>query len=478
MSYPIPKPKQPEAPPAPPPAPRPKRWPIILRASVLTAGWMLVAGLLVFSGVVAFAWITQKEARSAILLGKTIEAPITRAHSLKTLSAHEAPAAAEPETAPEKPQEKKEPSETPLAEAAQKNPPDDEVAEVDDLPTPLPLPQDAALEGEAALAAIPPNEVPDVPALSVWPRSVALKNAPEVRIVAEDASKDEFIYHTEHFEFSCDAPVGPDAVRHFARVFEATWMLNCQLPLDLRPEPETMRKWFRARILSTDDAYLASGAPPASGGYYSRADKTIYVPISNLGMKVIADKRVQVDRSLEASETLIHEITHQMMSRWLPRLPLWYAEGAAEYVGSADFIHGRFFLSGMEARLKHVLRKRGTAEVGGRLRFFMVSLPELLAITQKDWGAALGGAEAGQNYSSALLLTYFFYHLDGDKKGSSMIQWLREIEKGADAGDALHTHLLRGRSLARLESEVIDAYRKAGIEIIMTKRGGKALEEE
>jgi hypothetical protein len=23
-------------------------------------------------------------------------------------------------------------------------------------------------------------------------------------------------------------------VRHFARVFEATWMLNCQLPLDLR----------------------------------------------------------------------------------------------------------------------------------------------------------------------------------------------------------------------------------------------------
>lgn len=475
MPYPIPKPKQPEAPPAAPPAPRPKRWPIILRASILTAGWTLVAGLLVFSGVVAFGWLTQKEARSAILLGKTIEAPITRAHSLKTLSVQEAPAAGDPEAAPEQSPEIQETSEPPLAEAGQKKPPGHDEAEADDLSKPLP--QDAGLEGDAALAAIQPDEVPDVPALSMWPRSVALKNAPEVRIVAEDASKDDFIYHTEHFEFSCDAPVGPDAVRHFARVFEATWMLNCQLPLDLRPEPETMRKWFRARILSTDDAYLATGAPPGSGGHYSRADKTIYVPISNLGMKVIADKRVQVDRSLEASETLIHEITHQMMSRWLPRLPLWYAEGAAEYVGSADFIHGRFFLSGMEARLKHVLRKRGAAEVGGRLRFFMVSLPELLAIKQKEWGAVLGGAEAGQNYSSALLLTYFFYHLDGDKKGGGMIQWLREIEKGADADDALRTHLLRGRSLARLESDVIDAYRKTGIEIIMTKRGGEALEE-
>jgi hypothetical protein len=298
-----------------------------------------------------------------------------------------------------------------------------------------------------------------------------------VRIVTEDASKNEYIYHTEHFEFCCDAPVGPDAVRHFARVFEATWMLNCQLPLDLRPAPETMRKWFRARILSSDEAYAATGAPFGSGGYYSRSDKTIYVPISNLGMSVVAGKRVQVDRSVEANETLIHEITHQMMSRWLPRMPVWYSEGAAEYTGIADFVHGRFFLSGMEVRLKLALRNRGAIVRGSTVHYPMISIAELLAIQHQEWGAALAGEGAGQNYTAALLLTYFLYHLDGDKKASNVIAWLRDIENGTPTDDAIRTHLLAGRKVAKLESDLREAYRKIGIELSMQQRGGVVFEE-
>lgn len=419
---------------------------------------MLVAGLLVFSGAVAVTWLTQKEARSAVVRGKTLEAPIAQAHSLKKLRGEE-----------ETPD-----SDTPSPKSkliVSKSTKDSFTQDATAIAKAIPLPR-----GSAPIPT-PPREAPEVPALAAWPRSVALKNTPEVRIVTEDASKDEYIYHTEHFEFCCDAPVGPDAVRHFARVFEATWMLNCQLPLDLRPAPETMRKWFRARILSTDEAYLATGAPVGSGGFYSRSDKTIYVPISNLGMSVVAGKRVQVDRSVESNETLIHEITHQMMSRWLPRLPVWYSEGAAEYTGIADFVHGRFFLSGMEVRLKLALRNRGAIVRGSTVHYPMISLSELLAIQHQEWGAALAGEGAGQNYTSALLLTYFLYHLDGDKKASNIIAWLRDIENGTPTDDAIRTHLLAGRKVAKLESNLREAYRKIGIELSMQQHGGIVFEE-
>ena len=459
MSYPIPQPPQPAAATQPPPLPRPKRGPKILRACAVIGGWTLVAGLLVFSGAVAVTWLTQKEARSAVIRSKTLEAPIAQAHSLKTLPGDE-----------EKPETEKAVSTT----KTEKEPPNSKLVSTKegiDSSKFIPF-----ARGAPPLPT-PPKEAPEVPALATWPRSVALKNTPEVRIVTEDASKDEYIYHTEHFEFSCDAPVGPDAVRHFARVFEATWMLNCQLPLDLRPAPETMRKWFRARILSTDEAYLATGAPVGSGGFYSRSDKTIYVPISNLGMSVVAGKRVQVDRSVESNETLIHEITHQMMSRWLPRMPVWYSEGAAEYTGIADFVHGRFFLSGMEVRLKNALRNRGAVVHDSKVVYPMISIAELLAIQHQEWGAALAGEGAGQNYTSALLLTYFLYHLDGDKKASNVIAWLRDIEKGTPTADALRTHLLAGRKVAKLESDLREAYRKIGIELSMQPRGGAVFEE-
>lgn len=464
MSYPIPQPPQPAAASQPPPLPRPKRGPKILRACAVIGGWTLVAGLLVFSGAVAVTWLTQKEARSAVVRGKTLEAPIAQAHSLKTLPGDEEKPDSEKAASTTKTEKEVPKSKLVIA----KNKKDSSTKAGIDLakskPVVPPLPT-------------PPKEAPEVPALATWPRSVALKNTPEVRIVTEDASKDEYIYHTEHFEFCCDAPIGPDAVRHFARVFEATWMLNCQLPLDLRPAPETMRKWFRARILSTDEAYLATGAPVGSGGFYSRSDKTIYVPISNLGMSVVAGKRVQVDRSVEANETLIHEITHQMMSRWLPRLPIWYSEGAAEYIGMADFVHGRFFLSGMEVRLKNALQKRGAFIDKSLYHYPMISPSELLAIEHREWGAALGGEGASLNYTSSLLLTYFFYHLDGDKKASNVIAWLRDIEKGIPTAEALRTNLLAGRKLAKLESDLREAYRKIGIELVMQQRGGAVFEE-
>lgn len=464
MSYPVPKPKSPFtiAASQPPPLPRrSKRKRFAMRSLGRMAGWMLVSALVVVSGFLLVSWQHDSEARQGSFRRASVEAAINEAHSLKMLGKDE------PETAQAPADTKKEPPSKKVTFAAE-------------------APKEAlnALSTLISKAADTPPQGPlvapasqEVPALDKWPRSVALTGTPEVRIVTEDPSKNEFVYHTEHFEFSCDAPIGPDAVRHFARVFEATWMLNCQLPLDLKPAPETMRKWFRARILSSDDAYTATGAPKGSGGYYSRADKTIYVPISNLGMKLIADKRVQMERSVESNDTLIHEITHQMMSRWLPRLPVWFSEGSAEYAGIADFVHGRFFLSGMEVRLKNALRQRGAESVNGRIRMPMLNINELLALEHNAWVSVIGGTSGSENYTSALLLTYFFYHMDRNKDAAGLIAWLRDIEKGVPADQAARTHLLAGRSVTKFEAELAQAYKHAGIELDFIKRDGAVFEE-
>ena len=57
------------------------------------------------------------------------------------------------------------------------------------------------------------------------------------------------------------------------------------------------------------------------GQYPSRDQKCILVPLSSLGLKSFHD-RVQLDRGGDAQRTLIHEITHQMMNAWLPKLPV------------------------------------------------------------------------------------------------------------------------------------------------------------
>ena len=55
----------------------------------------------------------------------------------------------------------------------------------------------------------------------------------------------------------------------------------------------------------------------------------------------VAGKHFIVEPQAE-NDTLIHEITHQMMNHWLRKLPEWYVEGSAMYVASSKYNMGRF----------------------------------------------------------------------------------------------------------------------------------------
>ncbi len=339
----------------------------------------------------------------------------------------------------------------------------------------------APVEPVGTTAVINPSASPA--AETTWPRGVGLEDKPEVVVVREDAEKKEFIYRSPHYEFVCDSKLGANVVREFGRMFEATYLLNCRLPLDLKPQPEPLREYFLARLFTKREDYLTAGGVEGSGGIYSSGDKALMVPLKSLGVKMVGS-RVTLDKvDDDDNATLIHEITHQMMNHWLGPLPVWYTEGSAEYAEMLEYVpSGRFILSGMRKRLEQYVTRCNYWQT---TPFRMLNLQELMEIDGRAWSEALvkpvqvanvtGATQAGQNYGSAGLLTYYFYHLDDKGDAAHIIAYLREIEavgRGVDEPALAKKHLLRDRSYAQLAADVRKALKKEGIEVEFDE-GGK-----
>ena len=340
----------------------------------------------------------------------------------------------------------------------------------------------AATPGTAAVAAASAggSEVPV--ADKVWPRTVALADKPEVEVVKEDEATKEFIYRSPHYEFVCDSRLGGNVVREFGRMFEATYLINCKLPLDLKPKPEPLREFFKARLFTAKEDYFNNGGIEGSAGVYRSGDKALMVPLSSLGVKMVGS-RVSLDKTGDDDNaTLIHEITHQMMNHWLPKLPTWYTEGSAEYVEMLEYnATGKFSLSGLRQRLESYAVRNNYWQQGP---YKMLDLKELMEIDSRTWAAALtnpvqvpnvtGATQASQNYGSAGLLTYFFYHVDGNGDAAHMIAYLRELEGLNDEAAelaAVKKHLLRERSYEQLAADVAKGMKKAGVEIEFSPPG-------
>jgi hypothetical protein len=332
-------------------------------------------------------------------------------------------------------------------------------------------------KGSAGTPAEPPSGATgQTSAEKVWPRTVGLDDKPEVVAVTEDAEKKEFIYRSPHYEFVCDSKLGANVVREFGRLFEATYLLNCRLPLDLKPKPEPLREYFQARLFTHEKDYLGNGGVEGSAGVYSRGAKALMVPLKSLGVKMVGS-RVSLDKTGDDDNaTLIHEITHQMMNHWLRALPTWYTEGSAEYTEILEYApSGRFSLTGLRRRLEDYAMR---CNLWQTTPFKMLDLKELMEIESAEWSAALvrpvqvanvsGATQASQNYGSAGLLTYYFYHQDGGGDAANIIAYLRAIETAGDAVDEpamAKKHLLRDRSYEQLAVDVKKGLKKEGIEV-------------
>lgn len=247
-------------------------------------------------------------------------------------------------------------------------------------------------------------------------------SAIKAEVVSEDPRNGKFVYRTQNFEFESDGKFTQSLLRDVARNFEATYELIKVLPWDIEPSPPS-GKYFRARLLRYEDTYYALGAPQNSGGVYMSRFEIFMVPFASVGLKPVG-KSFAKDNDYR-SDTLVHELTHQMMHFWLDLLPAWVVEGTAEYAGNLPLRNGKFRVSaaknGLKDYLEHLARFQGVPEPYPLEELFFVSREEWNKVLARDPGLS------HRMYFTSYLLVYYFMHLEGKGDGQLFVRYFRKV---------------------------------------------------
>ncbi len=269
-----------------------------------------------------------------------------------------------------------------------------------------------------------------------------------VEIASEDEQNGKFVYRTPHFEFASDGKLTLNLLRDVARNFEATYELLKALPWGVLPEPEEGDR-FRALLVRSRGRYEEEGGPKNSGGVYFRSRKLFVVPFESLGIERLGKSFTK--SSDYRSDTLVHELTHQMMHPWLEILPQWVIEGTAEYTNAIPLRLGTFKVSSARNGLKDYVASLKAR--GGVPEPF--PLEKLFGISGKEWSETLARdpKESRRMYFTAYLLVNYFMHMDGKGDGARFVKYMRAV------GGALE-------QVGKFESELAAFKKLPGVEVL------------
>jgi hypothetical protein len=148
-----------------------------------------------------------------------------------------------------------------------------------------------------------------------------------------------------------------------------------------------------------------------------------------LGIKRLGKSYTKDDHY--SNDTLVHEITHQMMHDYLPYIPQWAVEGCAEYAELLPYNAGKFNVARHREGLKDYLAtwvQRGRKPV-------LPELSKLFRMTRPAWDALAreSNIQQGLLYQQSALLVYYFNHLDGAGKGERWITFMDATTKDVRA---------------------------------------------
>lgn len=290
-------------------------------------------------------------------------------------------------------------------------------------------------------------------AIGRWPRKLKPDNY-DIEIVCEDNRADVYIYRTPHFEFHSNVKLARKVVREFSQIFESTLLAVQELPLKLSPEVPR-ETFYLTEIFETEAQYLSAGGIPNSAGVYFSGSRKIMVPLKNLGVKK-SSSSYTIDEGADRT-TLAHEITHQVTHDWLEKLPVWVAEGIAEYIEHVPYERGAFRFDQYDA--EEVMRSGYTR---------LARLETLMNMHQNEWNYILSDNRqaASANYLTAYMLCYYFCHFDLDEEDNPrrFYDYLRAIEMG-ESQEAAVRILLNGRSYEELEEAVKRSYKREDVEV-------------
>ena len=305
--------------------------------------------------------------------------------------------------------------------------------------------------------------------LGNWPGVIeAGDDGKEYKITEKDGG---YIYQSPHFEFHIGERLSFSVVKEFARIFEATYQFLDDAPFGLAPTAAG-NGYYQTKLYLSRQAYMAEGGSLNSGGQFSYSysgprgkpaeikfkKAIIKIPMTSLGVEYTGTRYI-IDHDKQ-NKTLIHEIVHQVMMRWLPVMPVWMSEGFAEFVESQDYSKGKYRTKMMTKAVKENVLSSGR-------EFYMVPIERLMTISSQEWSAELGSSlsQGRKNYKSSNLLLTYFALLDGDGKGEGLVNYLKAVSTGVDQKKAVEEALLRGRSYEELQNDVTAAWREEGIKL-------------
>jgi hypothetical protein len=298
-----------------------------------------------------------------------------------------------------------------------------------------------------------------------WPERIKFSEDPEVNTVEEDAEKKRFIYESANYRYVCDVRLAKSVVKGFAVMFEATHLYCRSLPLAINGGKAEDNK-HQILLFEKIDDYVKAGGPPTSAGVFIGAKGVVMVPLTSLGVKPVGSGYM-LDRD-KSSKTLPHELVHQLTpEKYFEKGSAgWFTEGLAEYIAVTPYRSGAFSVRGNQKDIFDYATGFGSKDMGGRALGTKIGLPALKSFMLQDYSEFLEQAQL--NYGSGLLITNYFFHLDGEGDGKRMKSFLKALHEGVECEKALDL-LLDGRSFNQLEEDIVKAWSRKGVDFTFAK---------
>ena len=301
------------------------------------------------------------------------------------------------------------------------------------------------------------------------PRFPAWLQAPDALTRArylEAQSKDgAHVYRSSRFHYLVRSgkPLSPQVMQDVARVFEGTYLLLGQSPFGREATP--LDGFFRLELFETMDAYHKASGPAGSAGVYLIKEKKFMVPFESLGLKLDPANTAYIrDRDFEVT-TLVHELTHMMMHDVIHLIPKWLIEGSAEYVECIPYKNGVFTPAGIHGSVKEYNERRRRGSMMGTVT---LDIRDLLAPPGSPPPPDTSGQIVPRGpiipapdvafYHTSLLLTYYFMHLDGDGKGTRLLNFLNAVRADNLRWDQFE------RAVKGYEAAMEEFFKKPGVE--------------
>jgi hypothetical protein len=296
------------------------------------------------------------------------------------------------------------------------------------------------------------------------------------------------VYRSKHFEFTTPVKLGANSMTQICRTFESTYELVSKLPWGINPWPEDGRI-FRAQLFPTREQYLATGAPEWSGGLYSLNERVFRIPFEEVGLRSRGNEFFL--GGPVNNDTITHEVTHQMMHDYLHFMPIWMAEGLAEYTAHLPYNSGRYNVTGALEGFKQMRHNAGKVKSRGVM--MRVSVPPTWVGAEKLWGFTtsivssrpitnltrdppgtsglrngriMGEDETGSimdlpnRYFSSHALVFYFMHLDGDGKATRLKKYFDAIHEERKLWVGFETAVQAYRTAFTKFQADLDAFRK------------------